>query len=156
MARKKVVFFGWALVCLICGAASADTVVEKGMVRFVVGDARGAHVEFLIKPRFNSRHVVSFKIRRIGRPGSRLALRVDRADTPIYEAILTRDQCSQGNGMSVCSVTVPGHGAQADAIIKAFTSGRLVHVDVEDGDAKVMSDSASLTGFMAAFRQAMQ
>jgi hypothetical protein len=147
---------GSVLLCLLGGGAAADTVVGKGMVRFIVGDADAAHAEVLIKPRFNARHVVSLRFRNAGRPGSRVALTVDRAATPVYAAVLAQDQCGQENGVAVCTVTVPGRSNGADAIVKAFTGGRVVHVSVEGGGRMEMSGSGSLVGFMAAFKQATE
>ena len=140
-----------AMAAIIGGTAqAAPTVVEKGMVRFVVGEPAGSYAELLIKPRFNSRHVITINLVRAAKPGARVELKVDGDTTPLLSAPISPAQCRA----EVCSLVVPGHGAQADAIVTAFKAGRVLHVDVRDGGDAMMQASGSLMGFMAAFRQA--
>ena len=133
--------------------AASQTIVEKGMIRFVVGDPQAVHAELLIKPRFNARHVIDIRLVRAARPGARLELRVDAATAPILSTIIAPADCD-GPGPAVCRVVVPGHGGQAEAIIGAFKAGRTLHVSVVDGSEMMLQSSGSLMGFMGAFRQA--
>lgn len=133
--------------------ALAETLVEKGMIRFQVGETNGAYAEILLKPRLNARHVISLKLIRAAKPGAHVSLKVDAAPSPVFATQLRPEQCTVELGASTCTVVVPGHGPQAEAIVGAFRAGRLVQVDVMDGSSAMLHSSASLMGFSAAFRR---
>lgn len=155
MASARNIAFVAALIAAASStSALAETVVEKGMIRFQLGEQHGANAEILIKPRFNARHVIMLELRRAARPGARVVLTVDDAATAVFSSTLRREQCADRQGVPVCTIVVPGHGPHADAIVDAFKAGRLVRVAVMDGMTAMMQSSASVMGFTAAFRMA--
>lgn len=144
-----------AIVTFVSGAlAHAATVVDKRDIHFLVGDQAAAHAEFLIKPRINSRHVIEISVWRAAEPGATVKLSVDEAKQAAYAAVLTEKQCRSEKSVSVCRVVVPGRSKEAAAIIAAFTSGKVLHVDVEHNGAAKMRATANLDEFMVAFNRA--
>jgi hypothetical protein len=93
------------LACLSASAAAAQP-APSAPARLTMGDPRAEHVNVTLAGRGRSARALVVETRRVGAPGSRLRLSVDRR-RPFLSLILDADQCRFDDFGSVCTVSFP-------------------------------------------------
>ena len=116
--------------------------------RLVMGDPRAEHVNVTLAGRGRSTALV-VETRRVGAPGSRLRLSVDRR-RPFLSRILDADQCRFDDFGSVCTVSFPRGSATYRAALAAVRGGRVARVEIENAGNMAMVRNVSLAGFARA------
>jgi hypothetical protein len=135
------------LACLSASAAAAQP-APSAPARLTMGDPRAEHVNVTLAGRGPSRALV-VETRRVGAPGSRLRLSVDRR-RPFLSQILDADQCRFDDFGSVCTVSFPRGSASYRNAVAAFRTGRVARVEIENAGNMAMARNVSLATFARA------
>jgi hypothetical protein len=116
------------------------------------GDATGPNVVFAFDRDARPPRII-IRADKADVAGSRIAVRVDSADTPAFSHIFTTTECTFDDGGSKCELTIPRSSRSFSAIITWFKRARQARVTVEDAGVMKMDQTVSLIGFRARFRQ---
>lgn len=88
---------------------------------------------------------------RVGNPGARLRIWIDRSPEALLELILTDQQCGFDAGGAVCRIEVAGTSPSYRRFVTAFKRGLKAHVEILNASVMEMQDDISLRGFTAAY-----
>ncbi|MEM9794978.1 MAG: hypothetical protein AAF919_00715 [Pseudomonadota bacterium] len=120
-------------------------------VSLMFGDPAERHVEIVFGADRSGPEALVITTRRVGNPGARLSISIDRSQNWILRRILTEDDCSFDNLGATCRVTVAGDTAKYNAFVIGFARAKTAHVAVENAATMEMSDDIDLDGFRAAY-----
>jgi len=141
---SALVFFGAASAAL---AGSAGR--QREPARMTIGDPAGQHVNIVVARDGRASRALVIQTRRVGAPGSRLRLSVDRG-RPLVSAILDDDQCRFDDDGSLCTISFGAGSAEYRRLVAAIRRGRTAHVEIENAGNMAMSRDVSLAGFARA------
>lgn len=117
------------------------------------GKPDGEHAEIILSPDKSSDRALVIKTRLVGVAGSRLFLNTDGGTKPLFERILTEDECKFVDNGSVCEVAIAGGTRLYKEAVYAFKRARVLHVGVETAGSMAMSEKVSLKGFTKAYNK---
>lgn len=141
------------LACaLLVAAPAAPAKSQSGggaPARLTMGDPRAEHVNVLLSGRGRSARALVVETRRVGAPGSRLRLSVDRRP-PFLSQILDADQCRFDDFGSVCTIAYPRGSTQFRDAIAAFRRGRVARVEILNAGNMAMAREVPLASFAKA------
>ncbi len=136
---------------LAAAFAIPATLLRAEPLQLMFGDPAARHATVTFAPDTGGAEAVVISTRRAGAPGSRLALSVDHAATPLIDRILTADDCRFDDGGSRCAIAVPGDSPDYRALVTAFKRGLTLHIDITNAGSMEMSEDVSLKGFTKAY-----
>lgn len=120
-------------------------------VALMVGEQSARHVTFAFAEDRQGPEALVIETRRVGNPGASLRIWIDRSGAPLFERILTGDDCRFDDAGAVCRLVFTGGTADYNRFVAAFRAGLSVHVEVQNASVMEMQDDLSLRGFTAAF-----
>ncbi len=120
-------------------------------VMLTVGDPAARHATIAFSPDRSGPDAILITASRVGAPGSRLSLRIDRSGTPLYERLLSEKDCTFTDTGSACMLRIVGGTSQYYAIVTAFKRGLTLHVEIQNAGSMEMQQDVTLRGFTRAY-----
>ena len=128
------------------GIATGSPGSMREPARMTIGDPKAEHVNIIVSPEAGESRALTIQTRRVGAPGSRFRLSVDRG-LPLVSAILDAEQCRFDDQGSVCTISYARKSAEYRKVVPALRKGRNARVEIENAGNMAMSRDVSLAGF---------
>jgi hypothetical protein len=143
LARRRA---GAALAAFLVTAAPAAQAFE-----LMFGEPEARHATLTFSPDTSGAEAIAVATRRVGAPGSRLTLSIDRSRAPLVDRILSDTDCRFDDKGSMCTFAIPGGTPEYDRIVEAFRLGRTLHIAITNAGSMEMAEDVSLIGFTKAY-----
>lgn len=140
-----------ACLALAFAATTALPLRAEGPLSLMFGTPDAEHATLTLQGDTASPEAIVIETRLVGAAGSRLSLSVDRAQSPLYERLLTPEDCRFVDQASTCRLAIAGNTPEYAAIVTAFKAGLTAHVEVQTAGTMEMSQDISLKGFTRAY-----
>ncbi|MDL2403925.1 hypothetical protein [Rhizobium mayense] len=124
------------------------TAEAKPLIELMAGKASDRHVLFSFENADNPRKsMLRISTHRVGNPGAKLSVLIDKSSRPLLSRILTSKDCKFTDDGAQCTIIVAGHTKTYERFLAAFQRGRLAHVEVRNAAVMQMQTDVPLTGF---------
>lgn len=131
-----------------CGAHAQESVTLS------LGAGEAGSADLVFQSAMTADDAFAIQTKRVGAPGSVIALSVDGASDKLLEHTLSAEECRFGEGQSegaVCEVTIAGGSRAYRDLVQAFKAGLTAHLEVTNAGNMTMRSDVSLEGFTQAF-----
>lgn len=132
------------VAALSCAAAAAPLTLSHT-------EPDGRAVMFRFAENRTGPGALVIETRRVGNPGARLSIWIDRNPSRLVARILQPEDCAFDDGGARCVLRIDGGSPAYGRFVQAFKAGRTVHVAVENASLMEMSADLSLIGFTRAY-----
>jgi hypothetical protein len=120
-------------------------------VALMAGAPDARHVTFTFAADRTGLEALVIETRRVGNPGAALRIWIDRSAAPLFDRVLTAEDCRFDDAGAACRIAVPGGSADYARFVAAFRRGLTAHVEVQNAAVMEMQDDLSLRGFSRAY-----
>ncbi len=131
----------------VATAAIASVAEARQTATVMAGDPMGRNVLFsFVDHQVPGKASLRITTHRVGNPGAKLSIWIDRSKTQLFSRILTDRDCKFSADGAQCSITIPGNTRTFQHFLIAFERGRSAHVEVRNAAVMQMQTDVSLTG----------
>ena len=143
-----------ALLLLCAGLATAlPSVAVAQSADLMVGDPSGRNVTFTFERDANRKPVsLTITTMRLGNPGAKLSIWIDRNPAALLSHILTEQDCRYSDAGSACRLSIDGASDRYREFLLSFERGLTAHVEVRNANVMEMREDVSLVGFRKNYR----
>jgi hypothetical protein len=139
-------------IAILAGSGVVSAAAARETIMLRAGDAAGPNSVIAFDRDARPPKII-IRTDKAGVAGSRIAVRIDRADKPAFSHIFTTTECRFDDTGRKCDLTVPRSSPAFSAILTWFKRARQARITVEDAGVMRMDQTVSLIGFRARFRQ---
>ncbi|GGD21808.1 hypothetical protein [Aureimonas glaciei] len=138
------------LLFVFCAILSMPplSMAKADSVDLMVGERNGQNVTFSFQRDKNRKPVeLVVTTRRLGNPGAKISIWIDRSSIPLHSRILTTDDCEYSDSGSSCRFSFGRDSDHFRKFLYAFERGKTAHVEVQNANVMEMQRDVSLLGF---------
>lgn len=138
-------------LALALAAALAASGARAGPVTLTFAAEGARSASFAFGPDRTAPDALVIETRRVGNPGARLRIWIDRSPVDLVETILSGEDCRFDDGGALCRIEIAGGSRDYARFVTAFKQGLSAHIEVLNASVMEMRDDVSLRGFTAAY-----